>query len=220
MVQAHPTAPMVSVAKGCPTISGLSAQSRGALVQLCEAYCPKRPRHPHTALGYGNAGALMVFAHGAPNNTPLLLHTKTKNWRPLFEGRSTARWETGVETNSAVDLAAALSELRQQGLASSAAITRADAITKQTILVLAALRRRPRTATAVSARTGLSVAHVELAIRRCLRAGFIDDDLRLTDGAFKEFAYLRKARSRPSHSISSTDKTFYYPQMLRSPGRV
>jgi hypothetical protein len=87
-VRAHPCRPEILTVRGCPTIDLLPNPTRDALKSLSDSYCPGSPTAAETPLGYGGTGALLAFAHGAPNNTPLLLHKRSRTWCPLFPART------------------------------------------------------------------------------------------------------------------------------------
>ncbi len=213
-VQQHPTRPTVRTVRGCPTIDLLANPLRDALKAICEDYCPTSPKKAKTPLGYGGTGALMVFAHGAPNNTPLLLHERSRSWEPLFPARTVLSNIPAVDAEEELD--ETLVALREQQLKHARRLKALQPRERQTFLVLAALKRKPRTVEAVSARTGLTISEVELAVARAGRAGFLGDDLRLTDRAYAEFKYLRRTwKQEPV--VPESDDSFYFPTQLRLP---
>ena len=214
-VEKHPFRPTVHVVIGCPSLLHLLSPIRDRLVKLCKNYCPAKPKGETTELGYGNTGALLVFAHGAPNNTPLLLHSTARKWSPLFRSRSTTNLYPGEAEKAEDRIDKTLLDLGEIKLSKVSALQHTDPVTRQTILVLAALKRRPRSMIDASAKTGLPLKVVASTVRRARRAGFLTEDLRLTDAAFNEFAYLRK--QTPPRKIDEGDDTDYYPSMLRPP---
>ena len=215
-VKNHSSHPAVHIVKGCPTISLLPSLNRGRLIKLCEDYCPREPRKEMTALGYKDTGALLVFAHGAPNNTPLLLHAASKRWHPLFRARSTINVYTGEPEQPEDWTDRTLLYLGETQLSKAGTLQHVDPPTQETILVLAALKRRPRNMRVASARTGLSLKVVYAAISRAMSAGFLTDDLRLTDAAYRELSYLRKS-NKTMQEIDEGNNSYYYPSMLRPP---
>ena len=114
------------------------------------------------------------------------------------------------------ELATALSRLRQQKLAASDAVLDGPVETQQLTLILAALRGRPRTISAVSARTGLPVDLVQTVMLRAHSSKLIDDVGRLTGAAYREFEYLRRPRRiRREPPLVNRDGLYYTPQSLR-----
>ena len=216
-IEAHPSKPTVGLVMGCPRIQDQPATTRRSLIDLCKRYCKGRPTGDFTPLGYGDSGGLMAFDHGAPNNMPLILHKSWAGWQALFKQRSTALIMPVVGPGDArVELATALSRLRQQKLAESDAVLDGPVETQQLILVLAALRGRPRTVSAVSARTGLPVDLVETVMSRANSSKLINKEGRLTGTAFREFEYLRKPRQiRREPPLVNRDGLYYTPQSLR-----
>ena len=219
-VEKHSSHPTVNIVKVCPTLSLLQNPARDRLVKLCKNYCPNKQRRRKYALGYRNTGALLVFAHGAPNNTPLLLYKKGNNkgkrWHPLFPARSTINVYAGKPELSNHTIDKTLLYLGETQLSRAGFMIQADPTTQETILVLAALKRKPHSIHAASARTGLHLKLVDTAISRGKSAGFLTDDLRLTDAAYKEFSYLRK-QNETKQKIDGGDDSYYYPSMLRPP---
>lgn len=217
-VEQHPCKPKVTAARGCPTIGLLPNPLRDRLTAMCEDYCPLPPTETMTPLGYCGTGALIVFSHGAPNNVPLILHKRSRSWVPLFPARTTNIAVSG-EADKEGELDERLVLLREQQLKAVRRLRGLDAMTRQTVLVLSALKRLPRSAAVVSARTGLTICEVELAIGRAKRAGFLGVDLRPTQKAYAEFKYLRKV-GRPEKVVLPDDDSLYFPMMLRPPRRI
>ncbi|CAA2142173.1 hypothetical protein [Hyphomicrobium sp. ghe19] len=214
-VRKHPSKPKVTIVMGCPTIGLLPNPSRDQLIGLCEDYCPSPPTDRMTSLGYGDTGALIAFAHGTPNNVPLLLFRETRRWKSLFKARTIEVGPEAEKENEGLE-DARLSLLREEQLKSVSGLRKLSPVARQTVLVLAALKRRPRNEASASARTGLTMAEVRLAIRRAKRAGLLTDKLRPTEEAYAEFKYLRK--SKPKEIVISADNdSFYFPSMLRPP---
>ena len=216
-IEAHPSKPTVRLVMGCPRIQDQPAESRKRLIDLCKRYCKVRPTGDFTALGYGDSGGLLAFDHGAPNNMPLILHRSWAGWHTLFKQRSTALIMPVVGPGDArEELATALSRLRQQKLAASDAVLDGPVETQQLTLILAALRGRPRTISAVSARTGLPVDLVQTVMLRAHSSKLIDDVGRLTGAAYREFEYLRRPRRiRREPPLVNRDGLYYTPQSLR-----
>lgn len=217
-IEAHPSKPTVRLVTGCPRVQDQPAASRSSLIDLCKRYCKVSPLGKFTPLGYGDSGGLMAFDHGAPNNMPLILHKSWDGWKPLFKQRSTSLIMPLVAPGDArEELAFALSRLRQQKLAESDAILDGPVETQQLIVVLAALRGRPRTVSAVSARTGLPVDLIETVMSRAKSSKLINEEGRLTETAFREVEYLRKPRRiRRDPPLVKEDALYYTPNSLRS----
>lgn len=220
MVEKHPCQPVVSVVQGCPTLFMLEHKKSRALMDLCQRYGPPSRMKGYTRLGFGNAGALIAFDHGAPNNMPRLLHAPGKSWIPLFSGRSTAKMRSGKIAEDPYDrIRSRLERLREIRLAASARLSGVPVGQQAMVSVLAAMKRTPRHATAASARTGLSVAECERILARARADGFLSAQDRPTKAAYSEFDYLR-TKQRPQPRILKTNESPYFPKQLRSPKPV
>lgn len=86
-VESHHSRPKVSVVIGCPTID--TEFPTGDVRKLCVKYSPVPPS-VMAPTGYAQGGALIAFAHGVPNNAPLILHKRGSGWAPLFPARVTS----------------------------------------------------------------------------------------------------------------------------------
>ena len=84
------------------------------------------------------------------------------------------------------------------------------------MLLLTALKRRPRWTLAVSARTGLSVMEVEAMVEQARTAGYINCDLRPTKAAYEALIYL-KTSDVPRRPLPKMIKEHYCPISLRPP---
>lgn len=209
--------PTVRAVTGCPTIQTLEADKSQELMRLCYKYGPKSKEKTASPLGYNNTGALVVFQHGAPNNTPYLLHGASKKWTPLFPRRTTFQAANGSVANLAeAKIKQRLRKLGRERLSHLEAIPKIDEQTQQTALVLSALRGKPKILEAVSARTGLTTFEVEAAIARSQAAGLLTDKLQPTDQAYAELAYLRKKKQKKIF-VSKGSEALYFPTMLRPP---
>jgi len=77
-VSRHRSNPTIRSVVSCPTIDTMfSKKVAEQMKRLCTTYDPTKDEAGHLpwlsggpSLGYGNEGALIVFAHGAPNNIP------------------------------------------------------------------------------------------------------------------------------------------------------
>ena len=212
----HPCHPMVTQVTACPTLSSFQPYGDGDMVSLCESYGPKDSETKIPRLGYGGLGALVAFAHGMPNNAPRLLYQKGRNWIPLFPHRVTSAARRANHQDNKARLARRLELLREKKIALLVRQSGLDPSTDLSVLVLAALKKRPRTAEAVSAKTDIGIAETRNAIDRARAAGWIDAANRLTPRAYQELEFLR----RPSGSKAvryTPNNAPYFPDSLRVP---
>lgn len=219
-LERHRSKPTIALVRGCPTVNDLDYESRDRIIDFCERHAAKRLKNDRTALGYGDAGALIVFDHGIPNNAPLVLHTKWSRFTPLFPRRSTAMvGDARGETAREVEIERSLRRLREKRLAKAPRFTGIPENEQDRMLVLTALKRRPRTALAVSARTGLPVVEVDALVARALTDGYLDERCRLTQSAYDALAFLRTSDA-PPRSLPKTNEDYYCPTSLRPPNET
>ncbi|GLO12049.1 hypothetical protein PPUJ20028_06300 [Pseudomonas putida] len=233
-VRRHSCKPDVHFVIPCPTIDTSFSQAQSLKMKmLCTAYDPTReevakdPWASHApSLGYGNAGAILVFAHGAPNNAPLMFHkasrSKANPWVPLFPSRVSAgisKEAFGVElTPEKVE--ARLRNLGQHSLAKSKAIVNPDLLTAHIVLVLAALSRPPRLNDRVlAARTQLPYHQLSKLLREIESYGWVDSQRRLTDQGATQLAHARKQLQLATDvaPVGKREQDPYYPSSLRRP---
>ena len=222
-VAAHPTRPMVRVVEGCPTIKQFfdSPEVRLRIKNLCIRYGSFDPNID--PLGYGGTGALITFAHKMPNNAPAIFHKrsklKTQPWDPLYPERVTSDRRTGIVA-STEDREASQLELHRvakEKVLLSPSFLSAPSVIRDAVLVLLSLDRTPRTVTAISSRTGISVRRVRDALARSRTYGWVDDDSRITEKGRKEFARLGASVQR---EVEFKSASFYIPRSLRAPRAV
>lgn len=215
-VQRHRLSPQVRLVVLCPTIeTSFNKEDRDAIKRVCVQYNPQATKV--NPLGYQGTGALIAFAHGAPNNCPSILHVQSNAWVPLFARRVTA--QTRSEFNEELDpeqVKQRLVDMRHRRLSEGYVWARAPKGTMETYLVLAALSYRPRRIDVVARRTGLTLLEVEAIVRKAETHGWIDKKYRLTDtGQAHLRAAKKKRRAAPQTSCDSAN--LYYPSTLRVP---
>lgn len=216
-VKKHTSRPRVFIAHGCLTIDMLFEPQRSQYKSLCQRYGPPATAGEFTKLGYCDGGALMVFDHGAPNNAPLILHAKSKQWVPLFPRRSIAPLRNAkISAAKEVEIDRALTRMREQKLAASERLKSVSVDEREIVLVLAALKKRPRTLDVLSGRSTLPIETVRQILEQLKQQGFIDAKLRLLTQAYKSFSYLRKS-DPPPKPLTKTNDSFYCPRSLRPP---
>lgn len=215
-VQRHRLSPHVRLVAHCPTIdTAFNEEDSNAIKRVCVQYNP-RATVPNP-LGYQGTGALIAFAHGAPNNCPRILHARSNSWEPLFARRVTA--QTRAEFNEELDseqVQQRLVDMRHRRLSEGYVWARAPKGTMETYLVLAALTHRPRRIDVVARRTGLTFIEVEAIVRKAETHGWIDENYRLTDAGQAHLRAAKKKR-RAAPPTSSDSAKSYYPSTLRVP---
>lgn len=215
----HPSTPTVTSVTTCPTIrTAFSPTEAARVIRVCERYDPDK-NAIGASLGYSDTGALIVFAHGAPNNTPRLLRKSTRHWAALFPERVTAEqahtFDHGV---TEARVTARLRAMRELRLAKSPWLNEAGPESLRLMLVLAATSHGQRSDESIAARTGLNEADVHVLVDRAKLLGWLNGVGRLTDLGQGQLAHARKGRSVNNwRSLFSDDKPHYYPRSLRAP---
>jgi hypothetical protein len=216
-VESHKCCPTIRQVKACPTLSLLAPYGNfDDIKALCERYGPKNSETDIPPLGYGDIGALIAFAHGMPNNAPRILFKKGRKWMPLFPARVTSTAKPINIEDKKVRLAKNLKKLREDKIGQLLLRSGFDPDTDLSILILAALKKRPRTAEAASARTGLSLAETKKVLERIRNVGWIDKNNKLTENAYHELQFLRN-QTKDAVLKYELDDTFYFPGNLRAP---
>ncbi len=215
-VKTHPTGPIVHIVEGCPTIEqafGLP-EVRSHMEKLCTYYGSFNP-YP---LGYGGTGALITFAHGMPNNAPVIFHKRshlqTKPWIPLYPERVTSGRRGITIAGQREAIQRDLQQVVKQRVLSSPRFLSAPSVLRDAVHILLFLDRAPRSETVISARTGLSVKRVRNALARSHIYGWVDDDNRIADKGRRELVRLGAPIQR---EVSFQSEIFYIPRALRAP---
>jgi len=210
----HPTKPTVRQVIMAPTLEDFAPYEINDILSLIERCGPNNSETDIPRMGYGHSGALIAFAHGMPNNAPRFLFKNGKKWKPLFPSRVTSGTRRVIHQSQEELISRRLEKLREKKLSKLGLNIERDA----TILVLSALKRLPRSAETVSARTGLGYAEVLDILTRATDAGWINVDNRLTAAAYTEFDYLNR-QSEKQGAHYNTNYAPYFPTELRAPVR-
>lgn len=229
-IEQHACKPLTSCMQPCPTIfSAFSSAKADACARLCERYDPVRSKtdtlQDSSFLGYGGVGALMAFAHGAPNNTPRIFHKTSKRengWIPLFPSRVTSDLPTTGFGRSLrpETITARLEALGNTVLAKSPAARDAPVEVKKRYLVLAALSRAHRGDDILAIKTGLSTIEVKQVCKDLEGLGWMGERRVLTDAGLGQLRHLRRAvvqQRQHADTHVESEKIPYYPTSLRAP---
>lgn len=212
-VRSHPCQPNVNVSLVCPTIRSVLPPSKADEIEtFCIRNTPKR--FVREALGYGEVGALIGFAHSMPNNAPAILWKKFNRKQPLFPSRVTTA--VGSPFSSAIGSAAERARLGTAiGLPSTG-----EPIQPITIeaIVLAALRRGSKLPDAISGRLGLELVEVAKALAKLKQLKWIDSHNQFTERG--RMVLDRLAKSSSSKPLPKSRNEYYFPQSLRVPRDV
>lgn len=230
-IKRHPCRPLTAFVQPCPTIfTAFRRAETEAYVKLCKHYDPIRPlataaeEEKNDFLGFLGTGALIAFAHGAPNNCPRIFHKTSKRtgWIPLFPARVTADLPTSEfgQNLSSAAIAARLRALGNIAISKSPAALNASIPVKKRYLVLTALSLGQRGDTIIALRTGLSIPEVEYVCNELEAHGWIGPQRVPTDAGLGQLRYLRRhprLRSQKALPDAKCEKKPYYPISLRAP---
>lgn len=217
LVERHRSKPVLHTVMACKSLRDLPPEVGHDLRELCIAYDPV-DHDLKDSLGYGATGLLTVFAHGAPNNCPRLLHKRRgKKWVPLFPSRITSalryNFDEADERHAAAEK---FVQMRQSRLSTGRWLGSASENGRALFLVLAALSRGPRLRETISYRTGMTIIEIEDVIDQALKMSFIDPQLRITDRGHDELSRARRTQA-DLLQLSQSDPGPYYPTSLRAP---
>jgi hypothetical protein len=214
-IEQHPSEPVLSAVIRCPTIDNtFSGERRKAIYELCNKYAPRGTKLPPR--GYGSIGALIAFAHSAPNNAPTLLHVSTPERPALFPARVTLGMSEAFssEAEGLAIVRERFLAMKQSRLAEASGLERIRGPRRKMLLMLAAASRVPRTAEDIAHRTGLTIMEVEKLLAYALSAGWVSGTNRPTKEGLAELAH---ARSVPLKQVLPIDSEAYYcPTQLRA----
>lgn len=216
-VEGHPSRPLVTLVTACPTIFNSFGKADASILEkICKAHCPGNTNKP--SLGFEETGALIAFAHGAPNNCPLIFHDQTATWVPIFPKRLTSAVRSSFsQEDRSKRLRERLLDMRQRRLAESSKILSLDPRKQELVSVLACLSHPPRTSTHISLKTGLTLKEVDDFLTSALKYGWIDGINRLTDAGHKELQSLKKTDKK--FDLPKETASLYCPIQLREPRR-
>lgn len=217
-VARHPIKPEVHWVAACPTIDTFYVAYEADKLKQALIRNDPRDHHPVDSLGYGGQGAMLVFAHGCPNNAPRLLYIGARSRPPLFSQRANLMEHFAEPARSPTS-----AKLFEQLATNPAHATRlreahTSVAGQERLLVLAALKAGHKLREQLALRTGLDLRNVELALASLRTIGWVSERNSLTDaghrnlkaaGPFKLYAGDGKALT--------ASEGMYYPKSLRPP---
>lgn len=223
-VRQHSCAPRLLYVLPCPTIqSEFRGVEKRKIRTLCRQYDPVL-RRKEESFGYGGSGALLVFAHGAPNNVPRMLFETSKTWKPLFPRRVAGDIVDTDNLETPISFAGVRRQLLRMRFATLVKGTWLEALAEESrlrFLVLLALGKWPRTDEALAYRTRLTMVEVPRICNELEHYGWIDGNRRLTDAGQSELRFAQKDARRKSavesSEVAKREKAPYYPKSLRPP---
>ena len=219
-IRRHRSRPVVEIVRPCPTIATeFGIDRRREIRALCEKYDPFL-KPGRNSVGYDGGGALLAFAHGLPNNAPLLLHkaSTVRPWTPIFPARVTEGRRDGFKDElTSEQISRRLDGLGQYRLAVSPRLAEASSLGQRVVLVLASLTKRGlKTEETVASRTGLTIPEVRHLLIHIKANKLVDDKLFVSDAGHRELKYYKLPHLR-SDAVPPATANSYYPKSLRPP---
>jgi hypothetical protein len=213
-VRTHKLRPDVSIVIGCPTIqNSFKGRRRLEVEKICYSYPKKHP----DPLGYKKSSALIVFAHGCPNNVPPILHSVRLGWRPLFHKRSTSKLSNAFfQIKDDPDLDQRTKNLLGVRNAREVLFSNDNDEWISVLKVLSAAESGLQTLEQISGRTHLQISVVSRFLSLAIDARWLSDEYRLTQLGGRELARFRRRR-RKSPIVAGDTEKLYYPTQLRAP---
>ncbi|WP_460595562.1 phosphoribosyltransferase-like protein [Geomonas sp. Red276] len=183
---------------------------------LCLKY-GRRTNKPKAALGYGSSRSNLIFQHGCPNNAPSILWAQGPSWKPLFPNRGIPASLQPLFGKDVTD--AAVDRLFDAGQ-SRLALMILDQIESQSLsrrlmnlLMILGFLAKGIKAPNLSKVTLLTETEIGQVLRRCRRAGFIDDNGRISNFGL-DLLKRYKTNGRPKSMeplVIAKNCDMYYP---------
>ena len=220
-VQKSRVKPNVKYKYFCPTLADIQPQKlKKPLSELFKKYGIKTSR-PNLICGYGNIGALMVFEHGCPNNTPAMLwapHIPKRPWFPLFPNRVVIGDARSVFPPEIVsrDSVSVLLSVGHKRLAAVNPSVFQHPLSYAVLTLLALISKGARTPSSLCYSLAMTVDECNSLLEKCINAGYVTPKYRLTDSGYAELRGAIRTRQHFRKVLPECGEEVYYPNSLRS----
>jgi len=219
-VRAHPSKPEVHWIAPCPTIDTEYSESEASILRSIFVDYDPIDRDPVESLGYGGQGAMLVFAHGCPNNAPRVLYKKgrgRRKWEPLLRERGNTLGhlrDNDERRRRMAKFSKLVPEVVAKKLREIA--LRSDGIDR--LLVLTALKAGYRFNESIAHVTGLDLLDVDNAIAVLHRLEWISSRNRLTSEGYRNLSLASPIKLKGGNkTLDHSNERVYYPKQLRPP---
>lgn len=220
-VRTHPCKPEVNWIAPCPTIDTEYAETEANVLR--EIFINHDPvdKDPVESLGYCGQGAMLVFAHGCPNNAPRVLYKKgrgRKKWKPLLRERGNTLENLRDHDN----LKRRLTRFGKFAPDAIAKRLRSAALSSEGVdrlLVLTALKAGYRFNEDIAHVTGIDLPDIDSAINVLQQLGWISSRNRLTSEGHRNLTLAGPLKLKKEKNTTSDffGERVYYPKSLRPP---
>lgn len=220
-VQKSQAKPNIEYEYFCPTVTDiLPYQLRKPLRDIFNKY-GRRTSRSSLSCGYGRIGALMVFEHGCPNNTPAMLwapQTSKHPWFPLFPNRVVVGETRSVFPPEIVnrDSVNVLLSVGQKRLAAVNPSVFQHPLSYAVLTLLALIAKGARTPSSLCYSLSMTVDDCNSLLEKCINAGYISPKYRLTDSGHAELRGAIRTRQHFRKELPELGEDVYYPTSLRS----
>lgn len=222
LVRSHPCEPQVHWIAPCPTLDTEYGTTDSLVLREIFIRYDPIDHDPIDSLGYGGQAAMLVFAHGCPNNAPRVLYKRGKGrgkWKPLLRERGNILGDLRSVDDPRRQLArfgklapdAAARRLRSAAL-SSEGVGR--------LLVLTAIKAGYRFNESIAHAAGMNLPDVDRAIKSLQQLGWISRGIRLTSEGHRNLTLAGPMKVKSRETTSPPDffgRRVYYPKSLRPP---
>jgi hypothetical protein len=200
----------VAIRYGCPTLHDENSVRYRAMRRICADNAGRTSRSG-IPLGYGNTGAMTVFAHGCPNNAPAILWADNlMKWRALFPNRMVPTEmlaSFGATNQRTVDNSVSKPWWRRDSALLSAFLREASRHKQW---------KMPRVLR-LSILTGMPTEECALLLKLCVTNGLLSESYSLTPAGLHELAVLRKSvlLDRSTAASPTQELEPYFPRTYR-----
>ena len=178
--------------------------------------CRQENRVKGHAFGYRDSRGLLATARRAPNNLPALFWQESRDWAPLFPGRTVspevARDLSGHTPKEELSTLAA--RVGQPRLSRNTRHEYMRVESRELLRVLLLIQRATRSTAELSAQLGTPMARTESLLTALGGLGFVDEELRITSAGRTEIRAQKRAIRRTDAGMVGSQDT-YYPHGLR-----
>lgn len=188
--------------------------SAKAYEDLCVRYDPRPAEDRPGPFGYERTGTLIAFGHGCPNTTPRLLWQASRRWRPLFPERSAVEFDLFDRPAGVTEFRDRLLAVNRPSLADPSILARFNDMSREALLLLAAISHGLRHSVKLASRTGLDVARIAILLDVFRHAGWINERNRITPEGLAELRAARRVTPRIPE-VPTDGVSIYFPSSLR-----
>lgn len=220
-VQQHRLKPIVEHELFCPTLADIQPQRlQKPLSDIFKKYAKKTCR-PNLWHGYGKISALMVFEHGCPNNTPVILWappTPKHPWLSLFPNRVVVGDARSVFPSEIInrDPVNVLLSVGHKRLAAVRPSVFQHPLPYEVLTLLALISKGARTPSSFCYSLSMTVDECNALLEKCIDAGYITPRYRLTDSGHAELKGAIRTKQHFRKALPELGNDVYYPTSLRS----